>query len=213
MTFIRLNGSLPAGGTLAGWTTAYSDSSYGIHHPDGDWKRVTFFHDSWDPLSGCLFFDPADYHFVMKDDGFIEGGSSGSPLLNSGGQVMGQLYGICCDVGHGTGCEGIDCSNASGSWRSVYGEFETTYPIIAHWLAIGGTIHVDWTYFIGPELGTPAQPFRTVAHAYDFAWDGTRIKIKTGTYPENVTLTKKLTLIADGGPVTIGPSPSTCFTL
>jgi lysyl endopeptidase len=205
MTFIRLYGSLPAGATTAGWTTSYSDSSYGIHHPAGDWKRVTFFHDKPSPLSGCLFFDPTDYHFLKADDGFIEGGSSGSPLFDSAGRVMGQLNGMCCNLGHGVECQGIVCSSDRDDWRAVYGEFATTYPIIERWLAIGGTINVDGANVLGPWDGTPTHPFRTLSEAYSFAWDGTRMQIKTGRYYESLTLAKQLTVIADGGPVTIGP--------
>jgi hypothetical protein len=206
MTFIRLASPLPSGASLAGWTTAYSNSSYGVHHPMGDWKRVTFFSDSNDYflLGGCLFFDPTDYSWVKTEDGFIEGGSSGSPLLNSAGQVMGQLYGICCQVGHGLDCQGIDCSSSKGSWRNIYGQFESTYPIIKRWLEIGGTIHVDGAY-TGTEQGTPSQPFNTVNEANNFAWDNAQIKVKAGSYKETLTFAKQLTIMADGGEVTIGP--------
>src|SRR5262249_40919042 len=36
------------------------------------------------------------------------------------------------------------------------------------------------------------------------AWDGARIKIRAGSYPETLTLSRPTTLIASGGAVTIG---------
>ena len=85
-------------------------------------------------------------------------------------------------------------------------EFETTFPIIQHWLVeIGGTIHVDGSY-LGPELGTPNQPFNTVTEGHSFAWDdpASRIRIAAGNYPEALTLNKAITVLAMGGTVVIG---------
>ncbi len=203
MSFIRLPGVIPPGGGAAGWTTAYTDKSYGVHHPGGSWKRVTFFVDDFLWLSGCLFMDASDYHFVRAVDGLTEGGASGSGLFNSAGQLMGQLYGHCCGLGYGSDCSDLTCDSNPDDWRAVYGEFATTYPIIEHWLEIGGTIHVSRTA-VWPSSGTPASPFPSVEMAHDKAWNGARIKIKAGTYPENITLSKNVVIVADGGPVVIG---------
>ncbi len=64
-------------------------------------------------------------------------------------------------------------------------------------------IYVDGNY-ADTELGLPLQPFNTIGEAYGFAWKGARLKIKAGSYPETLTLSKKLDLVADGGTVTIG---------
>jgi hypothetical protein len=53
-------------------------------------------------------------------------------------------------------------------------------------------------------LGTPSEPFRTITAGYQFAWDNTRLKIKAGSYNEAVTFSKPMTILADGGTVTIG---------
>jgi len=206
MTFIRLNGTIPPGVGLAGWTTDPAPVDVvGIHHPNGDWKRVSFMHETTSDLviitcSGTLF--PSQYHYCYVDSGMTEGGSSGSGLFNAAGQVMGQLYGTCCVAWLGTDCAGANCGNRD-DWRAVYGEFEETFPNVRRWLEMGGTIHVNRAYS-GTELGTAAQPFNTVTEANNFAWDGTRIKIRTASYPEALTFNKRLTLLADGGPVTIG---------
>lgn len=64
-------------------------------------------------------------------------------------------------------------------------------------------IYVDGDYS-GEELGDPTQPFNTIGEAYAMAWDGARISIKTGIYPEALTFAKQLALLASEGPVTIG---------
>jgi hypothetical protein len=202
MTFIRLNGNLPPGVALAGWTTGHPDPAYGIHHPAGSWKRAVFV----SPVGicgGCTFCaDPSDYDFYDMDNGLIEGGSSGSGVFNSAGQLAGQLYGTCCPDPADCGDESIDCSNID-EFKAYYGEFETTHPIIQRWLVMGGTIHVDRAY-AGEETGEPHKPFNTVGEANSLAWNGARIKIKAGSYPETLTFAKRLTVFAHGGTASIG---------
>jgi hypothetical protein len=66
-----------------------------------------------------------------------------------------------------------------------------------------GTIYVDRAY-TGEEKGIPSKPFRTVGQANDLAWDGAQIKIKTGTYPEALTFSKRIRVLVENGPVIIG---------
>jgi hypothetical protein len=202
MSFLRLDGGLPGGVVLAGWTTGHPDEGYGIHHPGhppGNWKRVTFLSDvGFCP--GCVFCgDTGDYDYYNMDSGIIERGSSGSGIFNSAGQLAGHLSGDC-DLYPPD--DELSCDNVD-DFVAQYGEFETTYPIIRRWLEIGGTIHVDGSYS-GREEGTPTKPFNTVNEANNFAWDGARIKIQAGSYPETLVFTKTLTVLATGGTVTIG---------
>ncbi len=202
MSFFRLNGPLPGGLALAGWTTAHPNLAYGIHHPAGSWKRVTYL-SAVGTCGGCTFCgDPFDYDYYDMDNGIIEGGSSGSGIFNFSGQLFGQLFGHCCLF---ASCEGedISCGNVD-QHVAMYGEFETTHPIIRRWLEIGGTINVDGNNGCVPGNGTPGCPFQTVGEANDFAWNGARIKIAAGSYPELVTFSKQLTVVASGGTVTIG---------
>jgi len=197
MKFIRLNGAVPNGVALTGWSTDDpQDGSFGIHHPDGAFKRVTFFNPS--SYVFCTYTYDDDYWVVEALRGAIEGGSSGSGLFDTDGRLMGQLRGRC---GPGVDDNG-NCSDEDG-WRAVYGKFSVTFPIIRRWLEIGGTINVDHSYS-GAELGTPSEPYRTVTAGYNLAWDNTRLKIKAGSYNEAVTFSKQMTILADGGPVTIG---------
>lgn len=75
----------------AGWdrTTAGANNAYGIHHPSGDVKKISFEND-------VVIESPLDvnrWRVPGWDDGPTEGGSSGSPLFNQFGKVVGQLYG------------------------------------------------------------------------------------------------------------------------
>jgi hypothetical protein len=66
-----------------------------------------------------------------------------------------------------------------------------------------GTIHVDATNS-GEQAGTPERPFRSVRGAVNLAWDGAEISIRANVYPENITISKAVRLVAKGGTVRIG---------
>lgn len=200
MTFIRLNGGLPAGTALAGWTTATSlDNAHGTHHPAGSWKRAVFL-DSVGFCPGCLCFDGTDYDYYNMTSGLTEGGSSGSGVFNSSGQLAGQLRGICSAC---CSTDDFSCSTIDDYW-DMYGEFEETFPAIRRFLEIGGTINVNGANTTPPWEGTPVDPFLTVGQAHSFAWNGARIRIQAGVYPEALTISKAVTLLANGGTVRIG---------
>jgi hypothetical protein len=64
-------------------------------------------------------------------------------------------------------------------------------------------IYVDRGYS-GEERGKPTQPFNTVGEAYSMAWPGSLLMIKAGSYPESLTLSKRVELHSEGGNVNIG---------
>jgi hypothetical protein len=196
MTFIRLN-SAPSGIPLAGWTTASLGSGHGIHHPAGTFKRATWF------TSGSgICADVFDYDYYEVTEGATQGGSSGSGIFNSSGQLSGQLLGTC----------GIDCGNNDVAcanqpdYDKMYGEFESTWEDtnVSYWLTLGGTL---WVWNGSPNLpgnGTAGDPYGTVNQANNVAWDGSQIKIIAGSYDETLTISKAVTVEAVNGAVVIG---------
>ncbi len=82
---------------FAGWSAedVPSTQSVGIHHPDGDVKKISF---DFDPNSSSDY-DPSPYlpdsHWEITnwDDGTTEPGSSGSPLFDQNHHIVGQLHG------------------------------------------------------------------------------------------------------------------------
>ncbi len=73
----------------AGWDRRAigNTSSYGIHHPAGEEKRISFDDQASSFVNGGFL------HQVVYDEGAVEGGSSGSPLFNGEGRVRGPA---CC---------------------------------------------------------------------------------------------------------------------
>jgi len=70
-------------------------------------------------------------NFIYSRDtlGATEGGSSGSPVLNGSGQIVGQLYGAC-----GTNLNNV-CDAANNA--TVDGAFAVSYPALASFLNPG----------------------------------------------------------------------------
>ena len=116
--FVRLRGPVPAGVTYAGWNSdppAPEEVLTGIHHPQGDFKRISF---------GVGQRENANYRIVRWTRGVTEVGSSGSPLFNARQQVIGQLFG-----------GESDCSVSDPSHQlDDYGRFNVTFPKVRRWL-------------------------------------------------------------------------------
>lgn len=81
-----------------GWDARPGDfpSAIGVHHPSGDEKRISFEDDPTTTTSYLEDSAPGDGTHIRVADwdlGTTEGGSSGSPLFDSNGRVIGQLHG------------------------------------------------------------------------------------------------------------------------
>ncbi|MDX9974052.1 MAG: Ser-Thr-rich GPI-anchored membrane family protein, partial [FCB group bacterium] len=121
---LRLRGTLPAGLTFVGWETAATSGGADavcIHHPDGDYKRISMgnTNQSVPPTFGI----PSErYYGVYWYLGVTEPGSSGSPLFDASTQrLIGQLWG-------GTSA----CALPNDP--DVYGRFDKTYPVVKSYL-------------------------------------------------------------------------------
>ena len=106
-----------------GWSLqeAIGETGVGIHHPDGDLKKISSY--STTPASsnyGYISDDPSAMYWRVNwsatenGHGVTEGGSSGSPLFDNNGRIIGLLTG-------GTS----SCNNLTG--YDFYGKFSSSW--------------------------------------------------------------------------------------
>lgn len=125
----------PAGTrTYLGYSTGAVANSSGldlfrISHPQG--APQSFSTQDVNTTAGtCQTLPRGAFIYSTDSDGATEGGSSGSPVVNASGLVVGQLYGAC-----GTNLNDV-CD--SGSNRTVDGALAAYYPNVSAYLAPGG---------------------------------------------------------------------------
>ena len=134
--------SISDGIFYSGWDRSSSNPtiSCGVHHPNGDPKKINFDNDTA-YSSGSINWQgqgssPAGSHWrVYWDEGGTYGGSSGSPVFNDNGQLIGQLSG-------GSG----DCY--SGDTEDYYGKFSRSFSDVDQWLdpINNGAMQIVGTY-------------------------------------------------------------------
>jgi len=102
---------------------------YRISHPQG--APQAYSEQSVAPSRPtCRTLPRGDFLYSADTLGGTEGGSSGSPVVNGSGQIVGQLYGAC-----GTNLNDV-CDAANNS--TVDGAFAASYPNLTQWLDPGG---------------------------------------------------------------------------
>jgi hypothetical protein len=126
---VRLRNAPPKSLPYLGWSTsavALGTQVACIHHPTGDFKRISFATttNTGSPRDGGVPVQPyARFHEVVWNIGTTELGSSGGPLMLAGTQqVIGQLWG----------------GNAACNYPSepdYFGRFDKSYPVLATWLS------------------------------------------------------------------------------
>jgi hypothetical protein len=143
-TLLELAEPAPAGSAFLGWNStpvAFSNGTdlYRISHPSG--APQAFSHHRVDTSAGtCSGWPRGDRIYSRDIVGATEGGSSGSPVVNSSGQLVGQLSGAC-----GTNVNET-CDSESNA--TVDGAFAAYYAEVAQWLDNGGgsggsEMHID----------------------------------------------------------------------
>ena len=148
---LELTGSLPLSWNLvwAGWNrsaSAVPSFTVGIHHPSGDIMKVC--RDDESPSKAIYNFNgnPSAEMWRINgvgggggdgwDIGVTEGGSSGSPLFNEDGHIVGQL------AGGSAACAGTN----DNSGFDIYGRFDKSWDFgssasnsLQPWLDPAGT--------------------------------------------------------------------------
>ena len=124
-TLVRLRSQPPSGVMYSGWssqTVAAGTSVVGIHHPRGDYKRISFgVTDNQSPAQDGL--STTRFVGVTWSMGVTEPGSSGSPIFDSITQrLLGQLWG-----------GGSSCSQPHAP--DSYGRFSESYTLAQNYLA------------------------------------------------------------------------------
>ncbi len=127
---LQLNGSVPGGPSLLGWTTtavANSNSTdlFRISHPKGAPQAYSR-QDVSTTAGTCGSIPRGNFIYSRNSFGATEGGSSGSPVLNSGGQIVGQLFGAC-----GTNTRNV-CDSSSNA--TVDDAFAVTFSSISQFI-------------------------------------------------------------------------------
>ena len=137
VTLVELS-SVPPGNYFAyfsGWdaSAAPADSVFGIHHPRGDIKKISFEKNQVFAAPYAVG-DTALSHWKVSnwEVGTTETGSSGSPLFNHDGEIVGQLHG--------------GLANCANSVNDYYGRFNyswegenTPETALKYWLDAGNT--------------------------------------------------------------------------
>lgn len=96
---VELNNSIPSSYNpyYNGWnaSTTASGSGVGIHHPSGDIKKISTYNSTLTTTGWGISGTHWRVYWIATANGHgvTEGGSSGSPLFNSQGQIVGTLTG------------------------------------------------------------------------------------------------------------------------
>jgi len=131
-TLLQLNENPPSGSVFLGWTadpvaTVDGTQLFRISHPSG-MPQAYSKHAVETTLVECSGLPIGEFIYSEDLDGATEGGSSGSPVMNMNGQIVGQLYGAC-----GYNLEVCDAENN----RTVDGAFAFYYSQVEPYLGSG----------------------------------------------------------------------------
>lgn len=130
-TLLQLSQNPPAGSFFLGWTNvAVANSNntplYRISHPSGSPQCYSDQNVSTSAPT-CRGWPRGERIYSRGVNGGTEGGSSGSPVINGSGQIVGQLSGAC-----GTNLNNV-CDNANNA--TVDGAFAYYYNTVQPFLA------------------------------------------------------------------------------
>ena len=121
-----------------GWSrlTSVSPSGVGIHHPNGDIKKISTYQNTLSSQFSTHW--SVKWVATTNGHGVTEGGSSGSPLFNNNGKIIGTL------TGGGSACNATDQSD-------YYGKFSY------HWASNGTTPDKQLKPWLDPNNSNPLE--------------------------------------------------------
>ena len=127
-TLLRLSEAAPAGSAFLGWNeapVAFSDGEvlHRISHPQG--APQSYSSHVVDVTAGqCQSWPRGDRIYSRDVVGATEGGSSGSPVVNSAGEIVGQLSGAC-GTNLNDNCDAQNNATVDGAFAAYFGEVES----------------------------------------------------------------------------------------
>lgn len=133
-SLLLLSQNAPSGAAYLGWSSAEIAFTNGAHlyrisHPKGAPQSYST-HDVDTSKGVCRSWPRGGWIYSRDIIGSTEGGSSGSPVVNAAGQLVGQLSGGC-----GTNVNDV-CDDARNA--TVDGAFAAYYSNVSGWLGSGG---------------------------------------------------------------------------
>jgi hypothetical protein len=149
---VRLNQSILTSDSLYynGWSRSTSASASGasLHHPGGDIMKISTYTSSL--TSADIGFTGSHWQVIWSGtthgNGITEPGSSGSPIFNSSGLIVGTLTG-------GNSCCLVDScgSNTGPTEPDYFGKF------LYHWAANGSTATKQLKPWLDPDNNNPTS--------------------------------------------------------
>ena len=134
-TLGTLDQAPPAGAVFLGWNNtpiAFTNATQLYRISNANFGPQVYSQQQVDTSSPvCSGLARGNIIYSDTNTGGTMGGSSGSPVVNSAGEVVGQLFGCC-----GFDCAD-DCATAPTNW-TVDGAFAVTWPFVEEFLAPQG---------------------------------------------------------------------------
>lgn len=200
---LGLRPEVPGYVRYAGWRNddvPFLENVYGIHHPDGSHKRISFMSKNLNtgtiaPLDAGTTCNPSTQHpcLISSGNGRVEPGSSGSPLFSADGAVRGVLS---CGTP-------VNCSGGN-TQTTTYGRLQLGFPLIGQFLQPQPTVRVQ-AGFGGTPRGTSSEPFDRVVQAGYGSIKNATVNVRAGNYNERITISFPMKIRAIGGVAHIGP--------